>query len=103
MRKTIIILVMNLAKAGLDEFDLFKEQVELYFGRKLVVPENQLRNTNMIIVNEHLFIDDKKYLEEIKPDGCSLAYISVDDDQSLYNSAPWANLCIDESDLVNEP
>lgn len=101
MRKTIIILIMNLAKSGSDEIDLFKEQVELYFGRKLVVPEDQLRNTNIVVVNEHLFIDDKKYLEEIKPDGCSLVYVSVDDKEIM--CSPWADLCIDESDLINEP
>ena len=103
MRKTIIILLMNLAKAGSDELDLFKEQVELFFGRKLVRPEDQLNNINMIIVNEHLFVDDKKYLEEIKPDGCSLIYVSLDNKETMGMFTPWADLCPDESDMVNEP
>jgi hypothetical protein len=103
MRKTIIIIIVNFAKAGSDELDYFKEQVELYFGRKLVIPEDQQKNKNVIVVNEHLFVDDKKYLEGVKPEGCNLAYVSVDDNQIMDRSTPWADLCIDESDMVNEP
>ena len=101
--KTMMIIILNFAKVCSDDIENFKENLELYFGRRIMRPDAQQKNCNTIVINEEVSREDKRYIEGIKPDGSSLVYLYVESEEDLGNE-DWTDLIPSAPvDIIKEP